>query len=291
PSPRWLKIGLSLLPLWLILSAGVAIWLSQRNDAKEEKEQQQRFARGMSVENIADDLRKLDSVIGQRHAGDAEALANLNRAASMIDGVLGPSNTGYQVERMAIAGSPPVLRATLHGKEDKLPALWLLCAYDTPADQSGAGSSHAVAAAIAAAQAMAQDAAPRTLELIFVPHGNAATGSVEACLKPLQVKLERPSMVICLGDFSHGADLLVESGSESRPLLDALSGLGQWRAPNGESSRLVSACSSAGLPVIEVRSHAANPARSEAPPAETLAVSAGKLVEWLRRCSNIPPTP
>ena len=48
---------------------------------------------------IADDLKKIVRLIGERNGSSEAAANNLTRTASMIEGLLGPGNTGYKVRR------------------------------------------------------------------------------------------------------------------------------------------------------------------------------------------------
>ena len=97
--PRWLVVLLVLLPLWLLLSAGAAVWNFLQREREDEEVEQRRFATAVSHGALADDLRKIVTIIGERHGASESAANNLTRCALMIEGVLGPSNTGYTVRR------------------------------------------------------------------------------------------------------------------------------------------------------------------------------------------------
>src|SRR6478609_2793778 len=90
---------LVLLPLWLVASGGGALWYYFHKQKKEALVEQERFAQAVSVPLIADDLRKIVEIIGDRNTASPKAAANLSRTASMIEGLLGPSNTGYAVQQ------------------------------------------------------------------------------------------------------------------------------------------------------------------------------------------------
>ncbi|MFN9027733.1 MAG: hypothetical protein ACK5VX_16220, partial [Akkermansiaceae bacterium] len=60
----WLLV---ILPLWLIVSAAVFLVQYFKNEASDKSLAEQRFAKSVSAESIADDLRKIISVIGERN--------------------------------------------------------------------------------------------------------------------------------------------------------------------------------------------------------------------------------
>lgn len=89
---------LVLLPLWLVGSGGGALWYYFHREKKQAQVEQERFAQAVSIPLLADDLRKLVEVIGERNGSSKTAAANLSRTSAMIQGLLGPSNTGYAVK-------------------------------------------------------------------------------------------------------------------------------------------------------------------------------------------------
>jgi hypothetical protein len=109
----WMRFLLVLLPLWLVASGAFAIWKYFENEKKEALEIGERFARAISSKLLEDDLRKIVELIGERNASSAEAAASLSRMASMIEGQLGPSNAGYEIQKEAGPSEWPLLYATL----------------------------------------------------------------------------------------------------------------------------------------------------------------------------------
>ena len=289
PRPKWLKLTLALLPVWLVASAGVAIWWSLHTEEAKKLEQQKRFAQDMSVERIADDLRKFNEVIGPRHTRDAQASANLTRAASMIEGVLGPANTGYQVKPIAGPGAWPILRASLESPGKHAASYWVLCAYDSDPDQTAAQTpSSGVTAVIAAAQAMAADLPENDLHFIFLPHGHQPGAPVADTLGKLTGLMDvPPALVICVEDMARGPELRVLATETALEPMAALSGLGTLRAGESPLPGLAGHCQQAGLTAAAASSTAETGPTADRP-AAAIAVNSGRLVEWLRRCTRLP---
>lgn len=285
---RWLVVCLSLIPLWLALSAGVAVWWSLRDDKQEEQERNQRFAMEMSVERIADDMRKLAEVIGPRDTNHPE---NLMRAAAMIDGTLGPSNTGYQIQRIPGPKEIPIIRASLEQSKNKGRSIWVVAAYDSDFTHETSKESSAVASIIAAAQAMAKDDLPTNIHFLLIPHGNDPfSAAVDEQVKTLNSIMQEPSFVVFVNHMSKGRDLIFVTAedpeSDGTPMsLDPASTQGLGINHHIEALPYDAAMfHQAGLKVVEVFAYDADSDDNEA---SNIAISTGKLVEWLRRAARL----
>lgn len=123
---RWTSILLVILPVWLIASCGAALWYYFHLEKKQSLQEQERFAQAVSIQAMGDDLRKIIEVIGERNSSSESAATNLSRTASMIEGLLGPSNTGYSVKRINGSSRWPFLQVTVAGKNLTEPAVWVL---------------------------------------------------------------------------------------------------------------------------------------------------------------------
>ena len=144
------RLLLIALPVWLVASGAAAIWYFLHLEKEQAIEEQQRFARAVSIPMLEDDLRKTVEVIGERHNGSEKAAANLTNTASMIDGLLGPSNTGYSVRRDRGPADWPLLSVSVTGKKPELPALWIVSSYDSrPGSQGVEGNATGLAALLA----------------------------------------------------------------------------------------------------------------------------------------------
>jgi len=135
---KWVVAALLILPVWLLASGGVGIWLHFKHQAEEDKKEVARYATMVSQESLADDLRKLTQTIGERNTRAADG-NGLTRAAAWLEGTLGPSNTGYALKRARGPADErwPLLRATLRGSDPKAKPLWVVAAYDSPVGSPG----------------------------------------------------------------------------------------------------------------------------------------------------------
>ena len=283
---RWLTIVLSLVPVWLAVSAGVAVWWALRDDDQEEIERQQRFAIQMSEERITEDLRKLREMVGERHTRDESSQRNLTRAAAMVEGILGPSNTGYQVDRIVAPNEWPIFRVSLPAAKDDAPQLWVVAAYDSPRDTDTSLADSALASVIATAQALAKDQLESTLHFLFVPHGNESESPIADTLKKAQTLMDAPASVFVIGPMGSSPQLICLASDTAAPSVRALGELGGQERLGSEIQNLATTYQTLNLPVLWVttRRDGSDPNAIEA---SNIAVSAGKLVEWLRRAARL----
>lgn len=202
---------LVVLPVWLVASTILGLWLWNRGRQSEEAVEPAKFATRITAESLEGDLRKLTRIVGQRGCTTPERAAALRRAAAMIEGSLGPSNAGYRVEKSAgpetAEGRFPVLEASLPGGTGK--AVVLLVAYDSGDPSRLDADSRRLASALAIASALANERPPRPLRFVFVPHGNEAGAPLDEAL--------------AAADLPAGAEAVVGMGepAESGAPLDA----------------------------------------------------------------------
>lgn len=295
--PRlWLVALLVILPAWLLLSGGVAVWHYFHQEKKESRKQQEAFSRSVSVAAIRDDLSKFVEVIGERHASSDAAAVNLGRAASMIEGSLGPSNTGYEIKRLQGPGQWPILHAKLPGSKAQLPALWVVCTYDSrPGSPGVEANATGLAATLAAAQALAGSSPERDVVFAFLPHGNDPESPVLETLGKLATLAGKPEAILCVEAMGAGAELWLTSRDANATPLARVSGLGTVRGAEvvclGEDSDLASSLFEMNLPAVRVSTRATltpDEADNSVPDPAALAASAGRLVELIRRCAAIP---
>ncbi len=170
----WLLWGV---PLWLAVSAGLGLWYYYHREKMRSQEEQERFAQSVSVESIADDLHKIVEVIGERNTTSEKASANLTRAASMVEGLLGPSNMGYAVNKIPGPGAWPILQVSVQGKNENAPPVWIITPYDSQPG-SATGNANGLAGSLAAAQAMAGDEPKARVDFFFIPHAEDANATI-----------------------------------------------------------------------------------------------------------------
>ena len=292
---RWMRVLLVLLPAWLVASAVVAVWAYFHRERERELERNEAFAREVSTQGIADDLRKLGEVIGERNPSSPATSVNLSRTAAMIEGVLGPSNTGYPVRRIPGPTDWPILQATLQGTDAQAAPIWVVCGYDSPRGTSGAAPLEAsgLAANLAVAQSLAGSRPRRTVHFAFVPHAWDPQSPVKETMEILLRTITAPATVCWVDVMGTGDELRVSPCGEHRPAEGPLVGLGRIITGEPASGAVAFFVNLAG-PGLGVSRVATSAPRAEgrptpaAPDASQVAASGGRLVEWIRRQAALP---
>lgn len=294
--PRWVAWMLVILPLWLLVSGAVSIWYILNREKQEELAGQQRFARSVSESAIGDDMGKLVEIIGERHAFSPDAARNLSRAAAMIEGTLGPSNTGFIVKRERGPGDWPLLHVSIAGTNPGLPAVWVVCSYDSRPGRPGVeANATGIVAVLAAAQALADEQTRNGVHFAFVPHANDPESPVLETAGVLAKLIGNGTAILCVEAMGAGEVLWLSSRDSAAAPLDLAQGLGMVRGAEvvciGDDADLASVLFEMGLPAVRVATRpqlTARDADATLPPASVLAASTGRLVELIRRCANMP---
>ncbi len=295
--PVWVILFLVLLPLWLVGSGGGALWYYFHREKKQALIEQQRFIQVVSAPLMADDLRKIVEIIGERNASSATAAANLSRTASMIEGLLGPSNTGYSVKKSNGPADWPILQAVLTGKDPTAAVVWVLTSYDSRVGSRGAeANATGLAATLAAAQALAGDTPKFPVHFVFLPHSNDVGSPVletAAKLRELVKTSGNPKAVLCVEAMGAGEPLWLTSRDVSATPLGLASGLGAVYGAEvvclGDATDLASTLFEMGLPAVRISTRPLLPPEDKdgkLPFAPTVAASTGRLIELIRRCDT-----
>ncbi len=290
----WMLI---LLPVWLAVSAGAGLWYYFHREKAEALVEQARFAKSVAIPAMQDDLRKIVQVIGERNPSSEGAAAKLSAMASMIEGTLGPQNIGYKVEEIRGPADWPLIKATVRGSDSSSPPVWVLAAYDSPAGSPGAeANATGVAATLAAAQALAADKPAADIHFVFLPHGNDADSPIVECAARLAEMAAQPApaAVLCVEAMGAGESLWLTSHDLSAKPLGLVDGLGKVVGAEvaclGDDADLASVLFEMDLPAVRVATRAQlTPDEDDArlPFAPTVAASAGRLIELIRRCAGV----
>lgn len=294
---RWVTLMLVLLPLWLVGSGAGALWYYFHREKKQALVEQERFVQTVSIPLMTDDLRKIVEVIGERNASSQTAAANLSRTASMIEGLLGPSNTGYPVRKSKGPAEWPLLQVTLAGKKPDAPAVWVLASYDSRAGSRGAeANATGLAATLAAAQALARDKPNAPVHFIFLPHSNDPESPVvETAAKFLELAKASgpPRAILCVEAMGAGEPLWLTSRDVDAAPLGLVSGLGAVYGAEvvclGDDTDLASILFEMNLPAVRVSTRplvTAGEQDERLPFAPTVAAATGRLIDLIRRCSG-----
>ena len=293
-NPSRIGLLLVILPLWLLLSAGGAVWYFLHQEKNKAMEDQERFSRVVSATSLADDVRKLVDLVGERNTSSESAGKNLTRAAAMIEGSLGPSNIGFAVKRASGPAVWPLLHVSILGADPAASALWVVCAYDSRPGSPGVESNATgVAAMLAAAQALAGEKPTYRVHFAFIPHGSDPDSPVVECVAKLAQMIGKPHAVLCVESMGGGEALWLSSRDTSALPLGEIVGLGEVKGAEvvcmGDDVDLASVLFEIGLPAVRVatRPLVGSTEKDETmPTASTLAGSTGRLVELIRRCAS-----
>ncbi len=287
----WLLV---LLPLWLIASGSFALVQYFKNEEKAEIEAQQRFAKNVSATSMADDLKKIITVIGERNTSKP---AQLSATASMIEGTLGPSNTGFDVASIKSPSDFPILKVTIPSLKKDIPPLWIITSYDSPNSSRGAEkNATGLVATLATAQALADHSPAQSIHFLFIPHANEDDSPVleTATLVSQLIQAEpKPRAILCIEAMGDAESLIFSSrDTTALPNVD-FEDLGKILGAEvvclGDDFDLVSTLTEMNLPAIRVATRPMllpDEADEKIPFAPTLAASTGRLIELVRRLSR-----
>lgn len=204
---------LILLPLWLVVSTGIGLWMWYRAEISEAMVEPVKFTTPIDAGRLADDVRKLVEVVGARNAGSTKGGRGLTQVASMIEGALGVSNAGYRVELWPGPETPngqwPIIVATLPG--DQRAPLWLVAGYDTAGGAGVEANSTGVASLMAVAQALAGQDLGRAVSFGFLPHAYQAEGPVLRLLDEFTRKMGAAEMLLVVEAMGAGNKLMISS--------------------------------------------------------------------------------
>jgi hypothetical protein len=289
----WLLV---ILPVWLIGSAGFALVKYFKDEKVAAAEEGKRFAKSVTTAPIADDLRKLVSLIGERNTAQPEKLA---ATASMIRGLLGPSNVGYDVKSTDGPAGFPLLRVTIRSLEADAAPVWILTSYDSPLGSRGAErNATGLAATLAAAQALAADKPSRPIHFLFLPHANETDAPIAATAMLALDAIKgspAPIAILCIEAMGDAETLILSSrDTEALPVVE-FSGLGEILGAEvvclGDDFDLASTLFEMGLPAIRVATRPMllpDEKDDKLPFAPTVAASTGRLIELVRRLTKSP---
>jgi hypothetical protein len=287
---------LVLIPVWLIASAGFALVQYFKNEKQEALEAEQRFARSISTETLADDVNKIVTIIGERNTARPEKLSAIS---SMIRGLLGPSNTGYEVESTKGPANFPILRVSVPAPREGAAPVWVITSYDSPPGSRGAEkNATGLAATLACAQALANASPEHPIHFLFLPHANEPEAPVlETALAVSEMigKSPTPKAILCIEAMGDAETLILTSrDTEAIPSAE-FEGLGEILGAEviclGDDFDLASTLFETGIPAIRIATRPTllpDEKDDKLPFAPTLTASTGRLLELVKRLAKIP---
>jgi hypothetical protein len=302
PSPSkstaytWL---LSIIPLWLLISAGAALVYFLQQKPKEQELENTRFAQKVSPEMIADDLKKITEFIGERNTSNPTTRQHLSRISSMVQGSLGPSNAGYPIKLHRTSGEHPIIEANLKGTQSDAPSIWILCSMDSPRGSSGIEcNATGLAATMAAAQKLTNERFTKNIHFLFIPYANDPLSPRQEISSTLQTLIPKNAHLFYVEAMGQQTELWLSSNQPDAFPPQWLAGLGSRKDLTGLPSHPDLAYDSlinAGFPtLIRISTRfPLNPSESDhAPPSATIVAAAtGRLIDFITRCaiSNTQP--
>ena len=289
---RLIPILLLVLPAWLIASTAFALVKYFQNEKAQERAAEQRFSQSVSIDRIADDLRKIVELIGERNSSTPKKLA---ATASMIQGSLGPSNTGYEVNILKSPTESPILQVTVPGEKENASPVWILTSYDSPIGSRGAEkNASGLAATLAAAQALADTSPSHPIRFLFIPHVNESDAPVlETALAVSQHIGENHAAILCIESMGSAETLILTSRDTEATPTEEFKGLGQILGAEvtclGDDFDLASTLFETGLPAIRIATRPTllpNEKDDKVPFAPTVAASTGRLIKLIERLAR-----
>lgn len=291
---RWYAVILVGLPVWLGLSVVGALWLYFHLEEREAGMRRAAFAREISISSLADDLRKFTSFIGERHAGEGEPGENLMRAAAMVEGTLGPANTGLDIQRHRGPADWPLLETSIPARRQAAESVWVVTGYDAPRGGIGGQfNASGLAAVLAVIQAGANDVPERHLRFLFIPHMHDAEAPVAETLRmAAETMTSRGEVAAVLWVEAMGAasDLQLSANDPQALPVDDLTDIGVVvPGTHGlDAGGIVPAWLMDALVRVSTREpHVPGESDLEVPSPTLTADAAGRLFELLRRMSGV----
>lgn len=289
-----MPVLLVLLPLWLVCSGAFALFKNFKNEKAVAIEEQQRFSQSVSSVSIADDLRKIITVIGERNTAKTEKLA---ATASMIRGTLGLANTGYEVKTLASPSDAPIVQASLLSEKSDAAPIWVIASYDSPpGSRGGEKNASGLVASLAAAQALADSKPARPVHFIYLPHANDPDAPVLetiALLRKMIVESTAPKAILCVEAMGDAETLMLTSRDTEAVPATAFHGLGEVVGAEvaclGDDYDLASTLFEMDLPALRIATRPTllpDEEDEKIPFAPTLAASTGRLIELIQRLSR-----
>ncbi len=283
---------LVIVPVWLIASAAFALVKYFKDEKAEARAAEQLFSQSVSAERIADDLRKIIRVIGERNMSSPKMLS---ATSSMIQGLLGPSNTGFDVNVIKSPTDFPILQVSVSSEKESASPVWVLTSYDSPLGSRGAEkNASGLAATLAAAQALASATPSHSIRFLFIPHANDTDSPIlETALTVSQHIGEKHAAILCIEAMGAAEELMLTSrDTDAIPDTD-FEGLGKIVGAEvaclGDDFDLASTLYETGLPAIRIATRPTllpSEEDDQVPFAPTVAASTGRLVELIRRLSD-----
>lgn len=173
-SPRIYKILLMTLPVGVVVGTIVFMVMYFYLERKDEREHAVIISHGLRLGDLEDMVGKLTDRIGSRDMETEAGRGGLRRAASMIEGGLGPQNVGYPVKKSEGEAAYGLLwkslSVELRGEQNPDDVVFVAASYAGAGDVADATC---VSTLMMLASAMAREKPAQTLRFVFLPMDRA----------------------------------------------------------------------------------------------------------------------
>ncbi|MBC7981122.1 MAG: hypothetical protein H7Y36_11215 [Armatimonadetes bacterium] len=285
---------LILLPIWLIGSAAFALVHYFKKEKSAIIASGKRFSQSVSSDLIGDDLGKIINIIGERNTAKP---AKLSSTASMIQGLLGPSNTGFPIKLIEGPSDFQIIQVTVLSKNTEAAPIWLITSYDSPPGSRGAEkNASGLAATLATAQALANAGPARPIHFLFLPHANDPDSPVietSTAASNLINAAPTPKAILCIEAMGSAETLILSSRDTEAIPEKEFKGLGKILGAEvtclGDDFDLASTLFEMDFPALRIATRPTllpgeNDDKLPFPP--TLAASTGRLIELVTRLAK-----
>ncbi|WP_193211458.1 M28 family peptidase [Luteolibacter marinus] len=287
-----------MLPLWLVISACLGMWLYFDRQSRDRDVEQIRFATGVNEAGLKDDVGKFLTFVGERHTSSGAGVQGLTRAAAMIEGALGPGNAGYRVERIQGPATPsgrwPILMVTLRGWNDEAAPLWVIAGYDARPGSLGAElDASGTASVMAAASSLATAKPERPVVFAFLPHAYDPESPLLETFELFSQRARSASEVLVVESMGAAPSLVISSREAESRVFRSVGELGEISSAESicleDDFDLSSTLFEVGLPAVRVATRPvvkADEVDNKAPEAAVHAAATKALVSLIERLSN-----
>ena len=169
-SPRVYKILLMILPVGVVIGTIVFMFMYCYLEREDEKNHAVIISHGIRISDFEDMVGKFTDRIGQRNIDTEQGRTGLRRAASMIEGRLGPQNVGYPVARSKGEAAHGFLWKSLSveilGQKNPDEVVFAMVSYAGAGEDADANT---VSTLMVLASSMARENPNRTIRFVFTP--------------------------------------------------------------------------------------------------------------------------
>lgn len=168
--PRIYKIAIMILPIGVVIGTVVFMWAYFVKHQDKTNEQSVIVATGIRMADLQDMVMKFTGSIGPRTIHTESGRTGLRRAASMIEGRLGPQNLGLIVRKDGGVAAHDRLWQSLwvdvRGIDKQDEVVFAAVSYAGPGEVTDANT---VSTVMMLASSLAKEKPARTIRLVFLP--------------------------------------------------------------------------------------------------------------------------